>query len=138
MLTIFVLWYFFHLFCSGWLHDWHHARSGISNADYQAYLDKYEANAGKGKSKLQTWLSATAPTVRKQHRWCREHAANPAVYDQLLWLIRLTELPALVFALWYLVAFCGYTTVPLWLYFAVVTYDLILLVLGICWRRSSK
>ena len=138
MLTIFVLWYFFHLFCSSWLHDWHHARSGISDADYQAYLDDYEANASKGKSKLQIWLSDTLPGGRKQHRWCREHAADPAVYDRLLWVIRLAELPALVFGIWFLLAFCSHAKLPGWIYIAIIVYDLILLLLGIRWRRSSK
>ena len=76
MFIIFILWYFFHLFCFGWHYDWHHVRSGISSADYQAYLDEYETNASKGKSKLNIWLSQTVPGVREQHRWCREHAAD--------------------------------------------------------------
>ena len=138
MLIIFVLWYFFHQFCCGWLEDWHHAKSGVSNSDYQAFVDDYEAKASKGKNKLEIWTSKTLPGGREQHRWCRDHAADPAAYNRLLWILRLSELPALVFALWYLVAFCGYATIPIWLYFAIVAYDLILLVLGICWRRSSK
>ena len=138
MFIIFILWYFFHLFCFGWHYDWHHVRSGISSADYQAYLDEYETNASKGKSKLNIWLSQTVPGVREQHRWCREHAADPAIYDRLLWLIRLTELPALVFGLCFLRAICDHTQLPGWLYIAIITYDLILLLLGIRWRRSRN
>jgi uncharacterized membrane protein len=138
MLIIFILWYFFHLFCSGWLDDWHHAKSGISNSDYQAFVDDYEAKASKGKNKLEIWTSKTLPGGREQHRWCREHAADPAVYDRLLRVLRLAELPALIFGIWFLLAFCSHAKLPGWLYIAVIIYDLILLLLGIHWRRSIK
>ena len=141
MLIYFIIWYFIHLFCFGWLHDWHHARSGISDADYQAYLDDYEANTSKGKSKLQIWLSDTLPGGRKRHRWCREHAADPAVYDRLLWVIRLAELPALLFGIWFLLAFWSDSLPPDWSYIpilGIMAYDVILLLLGMRWRRSSK
>ncbi len=139
-LILFTAWFLFHLFCSGWIADWVYARSGISDAEYKAYIDEYEARASKGKRKLEIWCSDTLPGDRERHKWCRAHAADPAIYNRCLWISRLAELPATVFSLRCLFAFTefwGHGPVSGWFYVAIIVYDLILLLLGILWRRSN-
>ena len=139
-IILFFLWYLFHLFCSGWIGDWTHAHAGISDAEYQAFIDEYEANASKGKSKLEIWCSETLLGGRKLHKWCRAHAADPVAYNRCMWIYRLAEFPAILFSLrvlFALIEFWDIGPVPGWCWFAVIAYDLVLLILGIRWRRST-
>lgn len=135
-----IAWYLFHLFCSGWLQDWVHARACVPEGEMQKFIGQYEADAAKGKSKPETWLGDTLPSGKVLRRRSRELAANKKVYDRCMWVFRLAELPASLFFLRCLLAiteFWGFGPVPGWLYGTMVVYDLVLLLLGIRWRRKS-
>ena len=139
-LVLLIVWYLFHLFCSGWIHDWVDARAGISSDERKAYIDQQEAEACKGKSKLEIWFGETLPSSREIRRWSEAHAADPVMYKRCLWISRLSELPAVVFVLWCFLAsreFLGVGSVPSIAYAAIVVYDLIFLILGIRWRRRT-
>ena len=140
-LLLLVIIYLFHLFCSGWIYDWIDHRCGISPAEREAYINQYDARASKGKSKLEIWCGETLPGSRELRKWGRSHALDPRLYDRCVWLDRLADLPVTILILRFFVSdweFLGLGPISTWWLAAIAAYDLILLLLGIRWRRSTK
>ena len=140
-LLLLVIIYLFHLFCSGWIYDWIDHRCGISPSEREAYINQYDAQASKGKNKLEIWCGETLPGSRELRKWGRAHASDPRLYDRCVWLDRLADLPVTILILRFFVSdreFLGLGPISTWWLAAIAAYDLILLLLGIRWRRSIK
>ena len=139
-LLLLVIMYLFHLFCSSWIYDWIDHRCGISPVERKEYTNQYDAQASKGKSKLEIWFGETLPSTRELRKWSRDHASDPSLYNRCVWLSRLADLPDMLLILRVFVSdweLPGMGTMSIWWFAAVAAYDLILLLLGIRWRGNT-
>ena len=74
-------------------------------------------------------------------KWGRSHASDPNLYNRCTWIDRLADLPVTLLILRFFVRdweFLGLGPISIWWLAALAAYDLILLLLGIRWRRGSK